>query len=247
MEKIDFPYFIERYNAGEMNDAEKQWFHKELEGNEKLISEVNLRKNIDKTLKNKDILSLRNKLLAIEKRRKAKVFLSKMKRPVYKYATAIACLVLIGGITMFPGKKLSNDKIISKYNKVYEPPTSQRSGLSVTNFDFSLAMDFYEGQNYKKASSLFEKMLVNNPKDMQVQLLNGVANFELKKYSEAKQAFMNVINDNNNLFIETAEWYLAMCYISADDRNMAVKQLEIIKSEGGIYGDDAKKIISNLK
>ena len=33
MKTIDFSYFIERYNAGEMNDDEKQWFRKELEGN----------------------------------------------------------------------------------------------------------------------------------------------------------------------------------------------------------------------
>ena len=36
MKTIDFSYFIERYNAGEMSESEKQWFLKELEGNEKL-------------------------------------------------------------------------------------------------------------------------------------------------------------------------------------------------------------------
>ena len=36
MKTIDFSYFIERYNAGEMSDAEKLWFEKELEGDKNL-------------------------------------------------------------------------------------------------------------------------------------------------------------------------------------------------------------------
>ena len=54
MKTIDFSYFIERYNAGEMSEAEKQWFQKELEGNENLRKEVYLRKNTDKVLKNQE-------------------------------------------------------------------------------------------------------------------------------------------------------------------------------------------------
>jgi hypothetical protein len=33
MKTIDFSYFVERYNAGEMDQNERVWFKKELEGN----------------------------------------------------------------------------------------------------------------------------------------------------------------------------------------------------------------------
>jgi len=36
MKTIDFSYFIERYNANEMSDAERTWFRKELDGNDQL-------------------------------------------------------------------------------------------------------------------------------------------------------------------------------------------------------------------
>ena len=58
MKTIDFSYFIERFNAGEMSEAEKQWFQKELEGNEKLRNEVSLRKRTDEILKNQNVISL---------------------------------------------------------------------------------------------------------------------------------------------------------------------------------------------
>jgi len=248
MKTIDFSYFIERYNAGDMSDAEKQWFRKELDGNEKIRNEVNLRKRTDEVLKNQNIISLRNKLSGIEKRREANIPVRNSKKPAYlNYAAVIAGLVLIGSIAMFSGKNLSSEEIMNRYYKAYEPPTSQRSGQSETNADFTLALEFYNTHDYEKAAIFFNKVLESNPRDMQSVLLNGVANFEDKKYPDAKQSFVNVINDNNNLFIETAKWYLAMCYVKTDEREKAFQLLEIIKKEGGIYRNDAKKIIRKLK
>jgi tetratricopeptide (TPR) repeat protein len=248
METIDFSHFIERYNAGEMSDAEIQWFNKELEGNLKLRDEVILRKRSDDILKNQNIISLRNKLSEIEKRREANKPVLNSKKPAYtKYAAVIAGLVLIGSITIFTGKNLNNDEIINRFYKGYEPPAAQRSGHSETNADFILALEFYSTHDYEKAAILFNKVLESDPRDMQSVLLNGVSNFEEKKYPEAKQSFTKVINDDSNLFVETAEWYLALCYLKTDERDKAVKQLNIIKKEGGIYGDDAKMILRKLK
>jgi tetratricopeptide (TPR) repeat protein len=248
METIDFSYFIERYNAGEMSETEVQWFRKELNGNEKLRTEVKLWKHTDEVLKNQNIMSLRNKLTEIEKRREAAIPVKTSKKATYtKYAAVMVGLVLIGSFTMFSGKKLSSDEIINHYYKGYEPPATQRSGQSETNADFTLALEFYNIHDYEKAAVLFNKVLENNPGDMQSILLNGVANFEDKKFPEAKQSFTKVIDDDNNLYIETAKWYLALCYVKTDEKEKAIQQLEIIKKEGSIYRNDAKKILRKLK
>jgi len=250
MKAIDFSYFIERYNAGEMSDSEKPWFQKELEGNEKLRDEVNLRKRADEVLKNQNLISLRNKLSEIEgKRREANVQVRNSKKQnSLKYAAVIAGLVLIGSITMFSGKNLSTDEIINQYYKAYEPPTSQRSGQSEINSDFlNMALDLYNTHDYKTAAIFFNKVLESNPGDMQSELLNGVANFENKKYPEAKQSFVNVINNEKNLFIETAKWYLSLCYVNTDEKEKAIQQLKVIEKEGGIYRNEAKRLIRKLK
>ena len=59
MKTIDFSHFIERYIAGEMGEDEREWFEKELEGNENLRTEVNLRKKTDQVLKNQNVISLK--------------------------------------------------------------------------------------------------------------------------------------------------------------------------------------------
>jgi tetratricopeptide (TPR) repeat protein len=249
METTDYSYFIERYIGNEMTEDELHWFEKELEGNEKLRDEFTLRKHTDNILDNQDIISLRNKLTEIEQRRESEILINNSTRNIYlKYAAVIAAFILIGGsITMLTPKTRSNDEIISRYYKVYEPSTTQRSGQSVTNSDFAIALEFYKIQDYEKAVISFKKVLQINPRDMQSELLNGVSNFELRKYLEAKKSFSKIIEDNNNLFVETAKWYLAVYYIKTDEKDNAVHQLDLIKSEGGIYSNDAKKILRMLK
>ena len=249
MKTIDFSYFIERYNAGEMSESEKQWFLKELEGNEKLRNEVFLRKRTDEILKNQNVMSLRNKLSEIENRRKeVKNPVKDSKKTVFiRYAAVFAGLILIGSIAMFSGKNLNSEKIMKHYYKIYEPPTSQRSAESGTNADFNLALEFYNTHDYEKAAVLFNKVLENKPNDMQTVLLKGVANFEEKKYPEAKQSFVKVIDDKDNLYIDQAQWYLALCYLNTYETEKAKQLFKIIVKGDGIYKSDAKKIIRGLK
>jgi tetratricopeptide (TPR) repeat protein len=231
-----------------MNNDELQWFTKEIEGNEKLRAEVNLRKRTDVILENHSIISLRNKLAELEKQRAANIPEKSSGKPTYiRYAAVFSILVIIGSITLFTGRNLTSDEIMNRYYKTYEPATGQRSLQSETNADFTLALEFYNTHDYAKAAVLFNKVVENNPKDMQSTLLSGISNFENNKYPEAKRSFGNVISDNDNLYIDQAEWYLALCYVKTNDREKAIQQFEMIRREGGFYRNDAKKILRKLK
>ena len=70
---------------------------------------------------------------------------------------------------------------------------------------------------------------------------------KIRNIPEAKLSFTTVIDDNNNLFIETARWYLALCYVKTNDTDKAIVQLTAIKEDGGIYSKDAGKILRKLK
>jgi TolA-binding protein len=248
MKTIDFSYFIERYNAGEMSDTENEWFRKELEGNEKLRNEVVLRNRTDDILKNQNVMSLRNKLSEIEKKRKeAEKPVSNPGKSAYKYAAAIAAIVIIGSLTFFPGKKLVTEDILNRYYKAYEPITNQRSVQSGTDADYTLALEFYNTHDYDKAAILFTKVLGNKPNDMQTLLLQGVSNFEEKRYPEAKQSFGKVIDDKDNLYIDHAQWYLALCYLKTNESEKAKQLLKFIGNEDGVYRNDANKILKGLK
>ena len=248
MKTIDFSYFIERFNAGEMDDAEKEWFRKELNNNEKLRKEVDLRRRTDTILKNQDVMNLRNKLNAIEKKRSVPLPARKPGRRInIRYAAAIAGVVIIGSIALLSDRQLSSDEIIDRFYKPYEAESSLRSVELVKNQDYKLALEYYNINDYRNAAIYFERVIENEPGNMHSTLLNGISNFEIQNYPEAEGSFSKVIDDNNNYYIDHAQWYLALCYIKTDEKLKAVDQLAIIEKSRTIYRKDAKRILRSLK
>ncbi|MGA1976531.1 MAG: tetratricopeptide repeat protein [Bacteroidales bacterium] len=248
MKTIDFSYFIERYNAREMNEAEEIWFRKELKGNAGLREEVGLRKKTDNVLKNQDIISLRNKLSQIEAERATTQTKTSRKRVPWSIAAAVTLFILIGGsIVFFSSRRMSNEEIINKYYKPYEGLSASRSQQAVLNRDYSTAMDYYNIHDYKDAAFYFSKVIKNDPLNMESTMLYGTSNFEIRNYPEARQSFSKVIDNNDNLYMEDAHWYLALCYIRTNDKGKAMDQLSMIRNSGSIYSKEAGQILRRIK
>ena len=249
MKTIDFSYFIERYNAGEMSEVEKQWFQKELEGNKKLRDEAEFRKKTDLTLRNHDIIQLRSKLAEIEKRRATEVPVKSPGKHInMKYAAAIAGLVLLGSLALFTGSRnLTNDEILDRYYKLYENTTGNRSVQSQANTVFSDAIDNYVVSDFKAAIAGFTQILQSEPDNMQATLFHGISNYEMKNYPVAKQSFGKITKENDNVYFEDAQWYLALCYLKTNEQDQAIEQFNNIKKSTSIHRKDARKILRQLK
>jgi hypothetical protein len=248
MEKISLSYSIERYIAGDMSDSEKEWFEAKLNEDESLRHEVKVRRRTDEILEDRNVQSLKNKLSAIEKRRGEERYSLLPHIPSYlKYAAVFLGIIFLGSAGLFFGNRLNGSQVIERYYKVYEPATSQRSGQCIPNDDFMVALNLYNTHEYGKAAVLFSKVVESNPQDMQSELLNGLSNFEDQKYPEAKNSFVNVIDNKNNFFVETAKWYLALCYVKTNEREKAITLFENIGNESGIYRKDAINIIRRYK
>ncbi|MCU0472873.1 MAG: CDC27 family protein [Bacteroidales bacterium] len=248
MKAIDFSYFIERYNAGEMNEAEKHWFLKELEGNEKLRKEVEVRKRTDMVLKNHKVLQLRNKLSEIEKQRSARVPVKNRRKHLpMKYAAVFAGLILAGSFYVYNGRNLSNQEILDRFYTTYEVTSSSRSQQAMINSDYSTAIEFFYIHDYNNAALYFSKVLESDPKFIESTMLYGVSNYEERNYPEAEQSFSKVISNNDNLYLEDAQWYLALCYLNINEMTKAEDQLVIIKRSESIYSRNAARILRKMK
>jgi tetratricopeptide (TPR) repeat protein len=247
MKTIDFSYYIERYNCGEMSESEKTWFEKELVGNEKLRDEVQLRKKTDNILRNQDVLSLRSKLSRIEMERKAVKPTPRFSRgKVFKSAAVITILLVLGSIAVLNRGNLSTDELLKPFDKLYQPSAGQRSLQINNNEDFIQGLDYFNTSDYRNAAIYFTKVVEANPKDMAANLLNGISNYQDTQYADAKESFVKVIDDNKNLYIDQAQWYLALCYIRTDERDKAVRLLEAIKNEDGYFSKNASKMLRRM-
>lgn len=244
MKTIDFSYFIERFIAGEMDEKEKQWFLKEIEGNQELSREIELRQKADKLIPRNDIINLRSKLADIEHKRAA-VHVSRHPRRL-KYAAVLAVLVIIGGAVMLSRGRAGTDELLDRYYQVYEPSVSVRSELTSGNHDFNLALEYYNVHDYRSAAVYFKKVIQSEPDDMQSTLLNGISNFEINNYPEAEGSFVKVIDNKENLFIDHAQWYLSLCYIKTDELIKARELLSQIGKSESVYRKKAKQILKRL-
>jgi len=219
-----------------------------MEGNEQLKKEVDLIRHTDEILNNQAVMSLRTKLSAIDKARlERKRDRTSRRLALLRYAALFTGVAIIGSLILFTGRTLTSEEIVNQFYKSYEAPSSQRSSATEASTDYILGLQYYNAKDYRNAASQFAKVLERNPDDMQTHMLSGVANMEEKQYNDAKKSFTTVIDDNNNLYIESSRWYLALCYIKTEENSRASQLLISIRDDGGIYSKDAKKILRKLK
>jgi TolA-binding protein len=251
MKTIDFSYFIERYNAGEMDQNEKTWFAKELEGNLSLQKEMLLRKKMDHILKRQDVVSLRGKLASIEKsRRVEEINKIKLHSPGVRYAAVFTGLIIIGSLLFLSFRTETPAKLFNKYYQSYDNPGISRSYEVISNEKseaiYNDAIKYFNNREFSKALEGFKAYLKISPGSPKIEFLRGISNMEINLYRDAEFSFGNVLTKKINPYTVDANWYLAMCYLATSDKVKAKEQLHnIIKSES-IYNNRARKILRHL-
>lgn len=235
---------LERFIEGEINPDELSLLEGEVKSDTKLRKELALRKMTDKALLSNDISNLRSKLQNIEdtrvaKEREKELVIAKF----YKYAASFIGIALLYSTLLLVQKDYSADKIIKKYYESYTAYAPSRSITSGANDNYNIAIEYYNDLDYENASIYFEKVNAINDRFIESTMMLGVSRFENKQYAEAIPSFEKVIKHNDNLFIEDANWYLALCYIQTNERAKAIDQLEKIKNSDSRHKKSANKII----
>ena len=248
MKTNDFSYFIERYLAGEMNEAEKEWFRNELGRNDKLREETTLRQNINSALRNHEVIQLRSKLSAIAKKKAEEAAAKKpRKKGAFTRAAIFTGLILCGSLALLNTRNMTTEEVFDRYYKTYDVTTPLRSVNDAGNTDYSTALEYFNIRDYRNAAYYFSKVISNDPRYMESVMMTGISKFEEEDYPEAKVSFTRVIDNKDNLFFEDAQWYLALCYIKTGERDKAINSLTFIKQSESIYSDNARKILRKIK
>jgi tetratricopeptide (TPR) repeat protein len=106
----------------------------------------------------------------------------------------------------------------------------------------------YMQGDFEKAVFWFGEVLVKDPAKVEADFSIGVSNMGLQKYVDASESFDRVINQDDNLFIQKAEWFQAGCLLAMDETERARRQLiKIANEENHFYHGDAEKILKRMK
>jgi len=239
---------VEAYIDGNLNESEVFLFEKMLSSNNKLKRDYMLSTSVNEAIKEYDVIELRESMqqLFVEEPSVKRLQPTFSRRKMFYAAASIAMIMAAGGAVKYFQPNTDNEAIFQKYYIPYETTVSYRSGNTETDRLLLKAMECYQARDYSKALMLFEEVLETKQSDMALNLYSGISYMETEKYQNASQSFNKIIDNNDNLFVEQAKWYLAMCYIKIQDNNKAEKLLEELIEQNSYYKDLASKVLKDL-
>jgi len=241
---------IEDFIDGVLEGDLLKEFELELKDNSDLIAEVELRKQVNESIREKDILDLRKKLdVARESSevKKVKMLIPDTKEGQVKFwRRSVAIFIVLIGL----GGALSNSfvSVSGTYDKYFDAPawSPERS----VNSDITVlqqANSAYLKEDYAKVVQTLNQASVVNIDNPVFDFYKAASLQKLDKYSEAIAGYTKVINDGDNLFIEEAEWYRSLCYVKLGEKEKAKVELLAVIERKNIYENQAKAVIRRLK
>ena len=253
MEKMSkYDEFIQPFLDGELSREELDWFSKELESNAVLAEDIRLYREVENAIREQDVMDLRDQLDVIHNSLgdpSREPVRQNRYRKVLSYAAiaSLAIFISLGVLLKVQHNKLTNDQIFEKHYEPYEVTMIYRSAESDYQKLLSQAMTRYEAREYEAAIGLFEQILTDDPADMASSLYSGISYMETEQYSQADKKFRKIIDHNDNLFMEQAEWYLGFCYLHTGQNLEARGHFKEISDGDGSYNKKAKKIMRSIK
>jgi tetratricopeptide (TPR) repeat protein len=227
-------------------------FEQELNASPELLVDLNLYREVDEAIADTEVLDFRNQLtdLREETRRSEtgrRVF--RFSRPWHYAASAALALLVAIGLATVLGRPLSNNDLFAKYMKPYELVLTNRSvDNEVIQLWMNRAQERFLSGEFEAAIDAFDEVLEISADKMEAEFYTGVSYMEIEQHQKASESFTRVIEQDDNLYIQKAEWFLAGCLLAMDDTDRARRQLaSIAASSSHYYHNDAAKILKRMK
>jgi tetratricopeptide (TPR) repeat protein len=235
---------IEKYFKGELEESDLWEFKKALETDVLLKNELRQYQEIMELTRNEEkqnLMALLNEIHQENKISSKRLFLNRHK--VSLIAASVLLFFAVGGSLFLMLNRNSQEELFASYYSTESASFNVRSATAGMDQPVMQGMQFYELQDYSTALDMFSKV----PDNIMGRLYSGLSHIELGEFDKAIDDFKFVINHNDNLFIDQAEWYLALCYLKTNKTKEATKYFEKIAGDRGFFKTKAQKLLTDLK
>jgi tetratricopeptide (TPR) repeat protein len=244
-------HIIQKYLDHDLSDKDMKRFEADLEVSSELQSDLGLYQEIDEALADTEVLSFRDQLSDLRKETKKNKRTGsipfRLTKPWHYAATAAVALILAIGLASVLDRPLTNKDLLKKYYKPYEVALINRSDNTNVALSLKQAEHFYQLGEFAKAVEYFELVLAVQPDQPDTKLYTGISYYELQRYEEANDNFNKVIEHNDNMYVEPAEWYLGLCFLAMEDNERARRQFARIASSNHEKAEEAEKLLRKIR
>lgn len=239
--------------SGELSGEALEAFDTDLANDPELESEFELHKEVDEAIQESEIIELRKKLDLVhdltQNKKQPGLLRTILRHKLSRIAAAsFVVLLIITSLSLYflrPDGNMSNDSLFKIY---YQPDAALLiRGTNSQNATLIQAFQMYENKDYNEALSLFSQVLKTDSENIPVQFYSGISNIELGQYQEALHPFNFIMDHKQNLYVERAEWYAALCYLKLNETENAVDLFRKISLSSSSYKDKAHEILKSVQ
>lgn len=249
------------YLDNELTDNENKQFENDLTLDTQLRKTLELTKEVDATLADRELLSFYEKLQhaktefkseemqdASKKQKSMNQVLLKNLRIGWNLRTIAATFIMIvASVTVLKLiSKPSADEIFKQYYNKYEANVVTRSE-STDNSTLVTAIQLYDKGSYTAAIQKFLNIIKTDANNTAARFFLGVSYLETKNINKAVEHLTFVIAQQDSAFVEHAEWYLALCYVKNGHKKEAIALLTKISNNQNFYKLMAYDVLKKLR
>lgn len=244
-------HLIQKYLDNDLSDKDMKRFEADLEVSSELQDDLALYQEVDEALADTEVLSFREQLTDLRREKQTSGGTGKSSirftKSWHYAATAAIALFLAIGLASVLDRPMNNKDLLKKYYKPYEVALINRSDNSTLDLILKNAEILYQRGEFEQAAVYFEKVLEEQPELAGTNLYTGISYYELERYYDAQTSLSKVIEHNDNLYIEQAEWYLGLCFLALDENERARRQFARIASGNSDKAADARKLLRKIR
>jgi hypothetical protein len=243
---------IEDFIDGILAEDLLEEFNAELKENTDLMAEVSLREHINRAIGEKEIMSLRERLAEARKDADKKEVKSIIMPQFDLHSTrfwrnSVAMIIVLVGLAGILNTSMQS--VDKTYNKYFDTPSwaSERSVSSSSLDAIQTAQLYFQQDEFQKVIDVLSNVNTLENEAFVKQFYLGLSYQNLNDYGKAIKEYDGVIQHGNNLFVEEAEWYKALCYLKENKKREAKDGLLAVIDRKGHYEKDAKAILRKLR
>ena len=239
--------------SGELSAEDLEDFDLDLQNDPELNAEFELHKEIDEAIQESEVIELRQKLDLVhdltQNKKQPGLLRTILRHKLSRIAAAsFVVLLIFTSLSLYflrPDSNISNDSLFKIY---YQPDAAMLiRGTNSQNATLIQAFQKYEKKDYPAALELFSQVLDTDRENIPVQFYSGISNIELEDYENALIPFKIIIDHKQNLYVERAEWYAALCYLILNKDDIALNLFRKISLSNSFYKDKAHEILKSIQ
>jgi len=235
---------IARYLEGQMEKDEIQDFEKTLDEDNSLKMAVASQQETHLAVELYSRSVIKDKVKSIHNQIKSQEIQSS--RPgfsVMRIAATVSILLMVGLGYFYVSQNYNSNQLADNAFELY-PNRFNNMGERAEGA-FNRGLTAYDNKNYDEAISQFKLVEDQNTQFLDAQFYLGVSYLGSDNFSMASTQFEYILA-RESMYVESAEWYLSLCYLQLDEVEKAKSILQTVVDSGGARATTAQELLDQL-